>query len=95
MLKVQLRAHMGMDIYSHNALSLSFHCGQEGHTNNVSISPLGRSWQNFIKCESSAGKQSTGPCTWRDVMIEKAMWIASGSHGGLVVMLMERYAPKG
>ena len=28
-------------------------------------------------------------------MIERAMWIASGSHSGLVLMMMERDAPTG
>ena len=92
MLKVRVRAHMDMD-----ALSL-FHCVQEGHSNKVSISPtvmaLGRRRQNFIKCESSSGKQSIRSCTWRDVMIERAMWIAIGSNCGLVLIVVERDAPK-
>ena len=75
-----------------------FPCVQEGHSNKVSISPtvmaLGQCRQNFINCESSSGKQSIRSCTWRDVMIERAMWIASGSHSGLVLMMMERDAPK-
>ena len=41
------------------------------------------------------GSSRLGPCTWRDVMIERAMWIASGSRSGLVLMMMERDAPKG
>ena len=41
------------------------------------------------------GSSRLGPCTWRDVMIERAMWIASGSPSGLVLMMMEHDAPKG
>jgi len=77
-------------------LSLSFPVWREGHSNKVSISPtdmpLGWCWQNFITCKSSSGKQSIRSCTWRHVMIERAMWIASGGHGGLV---LERDAPEG
>ena len=41
------------------------------------------------------GSNRLGPCAWRDVMVERAMWIASGSHSGLVLMMMERDAPTG
>ena len=41
------------------------------------------------------GSSQFEPCAWKDVMIERAMWIASGSHSGLVLMMMEHDAPTG
>ena len=93
MLKVSACAH------GHGRSLPLFPCVQEGHSNKVSISPtvmaLGRCRQNFVKCESSSGKQSIRSSAWRYVMIERAMWIASGSTCGLVLIVMERDAPQG
>ena len=62
MLKVPLRAHKDMDIYSHNALFLSFPVRRKGTPTRSVSRPLSWPWNDagrtFIKCESSSGKQS-------------------------------------